>query len=148
VCAALNVILDLTLIRGYGAVGAAVANGLTQFITGVGIWMMAIRTCGARFPFKSTGKLFIASAIMAAGVSTCSMTLPPIVALSVGVPFGVALFALSMRLLQPFDGRDRSRLMSLANVLPGPGARLYSAILGFVIPASQAEREEALATTV
>jgi O-antigen/teichoic acid export membrane protein len=147
VCAALNLTLDFTLIRAYGAIGAAVANGITQSVAGIGVWVMAVKLCDAKFPAAPAAKLLLASIIMAAGVAACSWTLPPALALGVGVPLGIALFVISMRLLRPFDARDLSRLTLIAKVMPGPAARLYRALLRFAIPTGPEKPETALATT-
>lgn len=143
-CAVLNLTLDLLLIRAHGAIGAAIANGIAQFVSAVGSWTLAFRFCGAKFPVRSTGKLLVAALVMAAGAAVCSATMPPAITLGVGVPISMALFVLCMRLLHPFDARDRSRLMLAAKLLPGPGARLYAKVLSFAIP----EKHEAMATAV
>jgi O-antigen/teichoic acid export membrane protein len=147
-CAVLNLLLDATLIRSYGAIGAAVANGVAQFIAAVGIWIFAVRYCGVRFPMAATGKLLLASIVMAAGVLACSASLRPAVALGVGVPLGIGLFVLSMRVLRPFNAQDRARLMLVGKLLPGVGARLYAAALKFAIPLPPADTRGAMATTV
>lgn len=147
-CALLNVVLDLILIRAHGAVGAAVANGVTQFIATTGSWTLATRCCGARFPFASTGRLLLASTIMAAGVAACSAGFRPAIALATGIPIGIALYILSIRVLRPFDATDLARLMLAAKLLPRPGARLFAAALSFAIPRSLQEKREAAATAV
>jgi O-antigen/teichoic acid export membrane protein len=148
VCTAvLNIGLDFLLIRSHGAIGAAIANGVTQFIATVGSWTFATRRCGVQFPLVSTGKLLAASMIMAGAVTACSVALRPTIALAAGVPLGIILFVLSMRVLRPFDSRDRARLMSVGKLLPGIGSRLYTAALGIAIPISPADKQQPLATT-
>lgn len=138
-CAAINIGLDLLLIRSHGAVGAAIANGSAQFVASVGTWVLAAWQCRIGFPFGCIGKITAASGLMAAGVLGCTALLSPLAALWLGVPLGILLFAVAVRLLQPFDFRDLSRLMVISQMLPGKAGRIYRDGLFLLIRAPQAE---------
>jgi len=69
VVAALNIALDLILIPRQGALGAAAANCIAQFIGVLGGTFYTIRLVGISFPWKTTGTIYAAAAIALAPVA-------------------------------------------------------------------------------
>jgi len=132
--AVLNIALDLLLIPKGAAVGAAVANGISQMVAVMAIWVFAIRRLGVAIEWGPLGKMVFAAILMAACVVIPASLLPPPVAILVGAPFGAAIFLMLLRQTRALDYADRQRLLAIKNALP---ARLYgvcSRVIRFLIP--------------
>jgi len=115
--------LVLLLFPILGVLGAALAFGLARvaaglWATGSGYWLL-----GLRWPWRFSGRVVLASAIMAAIVATLSAFLPvpdttahglarlAILPLLLGIAgVGGAVFLLTLRLLGGIDPQDRRQL--------------------------------------
>jgi hypothetical protein len=82
---------------------------------------------------------------MYAGVRFVGLHLPPLLAIIVGVPLGVAIFAVLMRWLRCLDTADRERLRGIASLLPARTRWLYRTILDIVAPARPSDDAVAVA---
>jgi O-antigen/teichoic acid export membrane protein len=63
--AALNIALDLILIRTHGAIGAAIANSCAQVLEAVILLAYARRVVAGRFPWRPTAKIYATVALAA-----------------------------------------------------------------------------------
>ncbi len=61
--AALNIVLDIILIRSHGAMGAAIANSSAQVLEVIFLLGYAGRVVGARFPWRATARIYGALAL-------------------------------------------------------------------------------------
>lgn len=136
-CGIVNVILDVTLIPGHGAIGAAIANGLAQTTAAAGVWARAVR----RFPLQlKTGvlvKLLMTSLCMVAAVLVVTHYRLPLPAeAALGVATGVLVFFVTLRLVAVLQQEDRQRLLLLGRAVPGRLRPWFGRVIDFLAPAA------------
>jgi len=124
-----NLGLDWWWIRGGGAMGAAWANGLAQILATAITWRLALRAYQLSFPFGPLGRILAASAGMGLAVWALARSLPPVTALVVGVPAGILIYCVLLRLTGSLNAEDRRRLLALDRLVPGPLRPAYGSLL-------------------
>jgi O-antigen/teichoic acid export membrane protein len=137
--AAVNVLLDILLIPGHGALGAAVANGLAQFMAVIGVIWRASSLC--KLPLRLASVVRALVAVGAMGLAIVALSIFPIGPLKSGwvlVPLqmlvGAIVLLVALRVTAVFNLEDSSRLRVLAGSLPGPLRNLFSSSVTFLIP--------------
>lgn len=134
VCGAVNMLLDVLLVPGHGAVGAAIGNGTGQTLAAVGAWVFIVRKYS---PVTSAGRLFrivLSGAVMAFVAAAITLRLPPIPGALAAAAAGVLIYLFMLRLTHALGEDDRNRLLSLTNAFPGPLRYPFTRILWGVIP--------------
>lgn len=116
--AILNLGLDLWWIPSGGAIGAAYANGVSQLVACLGIWVFVCRKFTIPLQAKPLLGMVASAVTMAAAAALIARVLPPLPAALVGVPVGALVFLLCLRLTHSLDETDRARLMSLQPARP------------------------------
>lgn len=116
--AVLNLLLDLWWIPRQGAIGAALANGVTQFVASLGIYAFAVRRLALPLPSQTLAKVLFSASAMASLVAGLTHWLPPALAVATGVPAGVAVFLCMLRWTRSFEPGDLHRLLSVRQQLP------------------------------
>jgi len=139
VAAAIDVVGCQLLIPSHGALGAAYAKGISQLVAAAGFLGFMVLKFDVKLPVWRIVKVIGVCTIMYVGVRFVVLHLPPLLAIIVGIPFGVAIFVTLMRWLRCLDGTDRERLRMIASLLPARTRRLYRTILDFVVPDRQSE---------
>jgi O-antigen/teichoic acid export membrane protein len=139
-CAAGNLIADWLLIPGYGALGAAVANGVAQAFAVGGLWVKAGSVVTIRPPMRFLWKLTVSAAVMVAVVLPIDRVRPLPAALAAGIVAGVVTLVSCMRLTNCLEGEDQVRLEPLASRGPGLFRHIFERVLEFLIPAAQQPR--------
>jgi O-antigen/teichoic acid export membrane protein len=135
VAAAINVLLDLALIPGHGALGAAWANGVAQTLAAVSIWGRVL----VRYPVRidKPALLRIAAATLAMAVvvlGIVAMPLSPLMKLSIAVPAGAIVFLVTSRMFAVLHKDDRRRLLQLSALLPTPVGSSLNRLVDFLVP--------------
>lgn len=125
--------LDYWWVRNGGALGAAWANGIAQMIATAGIWWLALRAYNLHFPFRALSRIALASSLMGAGVWAVVRSLPPVPGLVAGVPVGIALYLVLLKITGSLNDDDRRRLLTLERVLPGRVRPAYGLLLGRLV---------------
>lgn len=120
VAAAVNIGLDALLIPRFGSVGAALANGLSQSFAVFATWRVAALLCGLVMPWNSVRRVALSALLMAAAVLPLILLLPPLPALLCGIPAGVVLYGLLLRLLRVVNEEDLRAMESIVLRLPRP----------------------------
>jgi O-antigen/teichoic acid export membrane protein len=133
-CAVLNVSLDLLLIPRHAALGAALANGGTQLVAMLGIWVCALKLFPLDMRWGGLAKILLSSAVMVGAVVPVAWFLPPLVALCIGFPLGAAVFITMLRLTASFQAADRERLAQLRHHFPGRLVRGFDWLVSWVAP--------------
>jgi O-antigen/teichoic acid export membrane protein len=110
VCAGVNIALDLLLIPDGKAIGAAIANGLTQVLAGLGIWFIAIRAFEMSLPWQLLIRVTASAATMGVVVAVFARYVSSIVALAAGVPLGVIVYATMLKITSALTPEDWLRL--------------------------------------
>jgi O-antigen/teichoic acid export membrane protein len=138
VSAALNLVLDFTLIPKYGAIGAAFANGGTQTFFSLALWLAAVRLLDIRFPILPIAKTAVISVVMAVIVHLGISRAPTLLGLTLAVFLGAAIYLVLVRVTRVLYPADHGRLLHLKNHLPSSARRLFDASLDWLIatPAS------------
>jgi O-antigen/teichoic acid export membrane protein len=138
VCGAVDVILDLLLIPGHGAVGAAVANGAAQALAVLGIWS---RGCWAfQLSFRITGmvKICIAGLTMAMVVTFVTAPLTHWAALMTGTLVGGVVYCLVLRFTTALATEDRERFLRARRSVPAPMRLCFDGLINAVAPVREA----------
>jgi len=126
VCAILNLGLDWWWIPTGGAVGAALANGVSQSVAAAGIWAFAVRRFEILVPWRSLLKVAFCAVTMAAAVVAVTYYLSPGLALGAGLLTGIAVFLASLRWTRALEPADRGRLIGFQHSLPPPLRTWYA----------------------
>jgi O-antigen/teichoic acid export membrane protein len=134
VAGAIDVVGNLLLIPRLGALGAALAKGVSQIIGATGFLVVLTWHFRARLPVARIVKVLAAAAVMFFAVRLVARPLGSLPALLLGIPVGAAVFVLLLRVLRCLDAGDRERLRQLARFFPRPARRGYVAILRFLAP--------------
>ena len=106
VVAVLNAGLDLILIPRFGALGAALGNGVAQSAAVVVLMVTAGRVCGVQLPWRSLGKTLSIAGVMGAVVYLGVQSLPPAAALVCGPILGALVYLALLRLTNAFTPED------------------------------------------
>jgi O-antigen/teichoic acid export membrane protein len=118
VTAVVNLSLDWLLIPRYGAVGAAFANGIAQTVAVAGVWIKAASIVRISLPWGYLARVALAAFTMLAMVLPTSKALSPVLGLLLGIPLGVVVFGVLVRLTGILDVTDAVRLEGLSRRLP------------------------------
>ena len=130
--AAANLLLALLLIPKYGALGAAGSNGLTQIVALVLTGWMTSRSLGFHVDWAGLGRIGGAAGVMALVVAVFTSVLSAPVALLLGIPLGVTVYVILLRVFRAVPAADRERLAAVTELLPGPLRWSANRILNFV----------------
>ena len=133
VSAALNLVLDFTLIPKYGAIGAAFANGCTQTFFSLVLWLTAVRLLKIRFPILPIAKTAMVAAAMAVAVRLAVSRVPALLGLTLAVVLGAAIYLVLVRVTRVLCPADYGRLLHLKNHVPANTRRLFEASLNWLI---------------
>jgi len=136
-CAAalINVLLDLALIPGHGALGAAWANGIAQTFAAISIWGRVLVSYPVRIDMPALLRLSAATLAMAAVVlGVVAMPISAVMQLSIAVPVGVIVFVITSRLFMVLQKDDRRRLLALSALLPPPVGASLTRLVDFLVP--------------
>jgi O-antigen/teichoic acid export membrane protein len=134
ICGVVNVLLDVILIPSGGAFGAAAANGIAQALASVGIWIFVCRTFSLDLDFAFFRKLSLVCACMALLVGVLAACLSSVLALTVGLGAGIAVFLLGLRVTSPLKLEDRQRSLHLSDHLPPKIQGPLRKLMIFVLP--------------
>lgn len=136
VAGVINIALDVLLIPGHGAIGAAVGNGVAQTFAAVTLAWSVL----ARYPVRintSTmlrlGAATLAMAIVVVGVVMMPLSAP--VKLIGAIPLGAAVFAIMARVFMMLQKQDRQRLLTFSTFIPSSARPCYEMLVNFVVPA-------------
>jgi O-antigen/teichoic acid export membrane protein len=115
----INVLLDVPLILRYGAIGAAIGNGIAQTIGVVLLWRAARREYFFQWPFGSLLRFAAAGLVMACGAFFAARPFSPAIGIAVAITIAAPLYIVGVRVFGAFDPEDLGRLTPLAARLPG-----------------------------
>jgi O-antigen/teichoic acid export membrane protein len=124
VMAALNLGLDALLIPPYGAVGAALGNGIAQPVAVVVLSIVTARICNVRMPWASLGGTVAMSLAMGAVVYLATRALHPAAALLCGPVLGFFVYLALLRVTGTFRAADLAFVRQFESRVP---ARLRGA---------------------
>lgn len=129
-----NAALGFWWIPGNGAVAAACVKGAVHFLSLLGLWIYAARTAGLSLSLSRALRLVFSALAMAVAVAALGRFVPPVLGLLLGIPLGVAVLALMLRLTRTLDAADAGRLASLGRLFPAALRPRYVAMLRVMVP--------------
>lgn len=117
--AVVKVILDLALIPALGALGAALANGLSQTLAALWLWLRAKHVFGLKLDGATLTKILVCGGAMAIAVAAIAHPLRPVTALLAGTATGGLIFLVLTWKLAIFSDVERSRIWQACLKAPG-----------------------------
>jgi O-antigen/teichoic acid export membrane protein len=118
--AALTLALDWWLVRSHCALGAALANGIGQGVTVLGLLVVAERGFGFHTPWSFLRRLSLLAAGVGAGLWALATVVPDLVAVMVGPPLCALACVGFLRCSQLLNSEDKRRFGLIVDSLPGP----------------------------
>ena len=125
VCGALDIALDILLTPGYGARGAALANGIAQTTAAVTIWWQVQRRFQLDLKLGEFGRIAVCGLIMAAAATATWRVIPGVPGLALSIITGAVVWFVMLRLFRAIDRLDAERLLQIGKVLPERMRRIY-----------------------
>jgi len=141
--AVLNLLLDWLFIPTYGAIGAAIANGIAQSVAVAGVWAKGTSSLRVTLPTRFLKSVTLAAAVMAAVVLPIGAMLPVVPGLLLSVPTGVFVFGVMLRLLKILEIEDLVRFRQLSRRLPLRLRPTIDALIRLLVPPTIEQRLEA-----
>jgi O-antigen/teichoic acid export membrane protein len=133
VSAALNVLLDFSLIPKYGAVGAAIANGVTQTFFAAVLWLALVPLLNLRFEKLAIAKTAVISVVMAVVVHVATARIPGFLGLTLAIILGVIVYLALIRISGVLNQEDQGRLLNLRNHFPASFRHLFEQGVNWLI---------------
>jgi O-antigen/teichoic acid export membrane protein len=116
--ACMNIILDLLLIKHYGALGAAIAYGVTTFCASVGGMAYTCRTMKLSYPLLSLSKILFSTIIMGTVMEIIILHNHEIPGFILSLVVGLVVYLVCSLVLGTFEKEDFILMRSVENVLP------------------------------
>ena len=132
--AILNVGLDFALIPKWGAMGAVIANGVSQTIAAVCLCWFAGSALKLQWPLRDLGKMAIVATMMAASLLALPSSSSQFLDLLLGIAVGITVYGLGVRLTKVLADRDGRRLLQVSSRFPSSLQVPFARCLQFLIP--------------
>lgn len=132
--ALLNIGLDVLLIRHYGAMGAVIANGLSQTIAAICLYWLASNALSFHFPWIDLVKVLGVSAAMTASVLVVPSTSSLLLDLLARTGVGAAVYILGVRATRLLAKPDGRRLLQLGARFPSALRSAFNRGVQFLVP--------------
>lgn len=132
VMAIFNIILDIFIIKKYGAPGAAVCYAATTIIGSVGGTIYTCHTMKLRFPFVSIFKILFSTIIMGIVMEMVVQQNNGVFGLIVSVVSGIIVYMICSLVLGTFEEEDYTLLESVKDVFPGKTTVLIDTTINFI----------------
>ncbi|MBD3346746.1 MAG: oligosaccharide flippase family protein [Chitinivibrionales bacterium] len=132
VLAVVNILLDIFLIRSYGALGAAIAYSITTVLGTVGGLIYTCSIMKLRYPFASIFKILFSTIIMGVVMELIILQNPEVFGFVLSLLSGCMVYIVCSLVLGTFEQEDYVLLESVKNVLPGKTKKIMDWIIGFV----------------
>lgn len=135
ICGAIDIGLDFLLTPRYGAMGAALANGLAQTLAAITLWIWVYRRFGLNLRLPAFARLAIALSAVAAASLGVSRLIPTRAGVVLSVVAAAAAWFAVLRLTRALDEADGRRLLLVGRILPRQVQHLWQkAVLALTGP--------------
>ena len=118
VLAVVNIVLDIFIIKRYGAVGAAVCYAVTTTLGSVGGLIYTCRTMKLSYPVASIFKILFAAIMMGMVMEVVLLRDKEIVGSLIALAAGVTVYLIAALVLGTFEEEDYALLRSVNQALP------------------------------
>jgi len=124
--------LGFMLVPRFGLMGATAARASIQAgMIVIGCWFV-VRRLHYPLPWRTLGRLLVASLCSAAVAGLCVVVWPSPAALLVAVPLACVAYLVGLRILQALPTQDLAVLIAICESLPQPLQAIFNRILMFV----------------
>jgi O-antigen/teichoic acid export membrane protein len=133
----INIVLDVLLIPGHGAIGAALGNGIAQTFAVLALAWHVLASYPVRI--STAPMLRLGAATLAMAIVVVALVVTPIsgaLKLTLAIPGGAIVFAIVARISMMLQNHDRQRLLTLSNLVPSSARPSYERLVNFLVPAS------------
>ncbi|HEX3020147.1 MAG TPA: flippase [Chitinispirillaceae bacterium] len=120
ILAIINIILDFFLIKTYGALGAAICNGITTTLGSVGGLIYTCKIMDLTFPFNSIFKILCSTVLMGITMQFVILQNNCFIGFSVSLLAGLMVYTALSIFLGTIEKEDSALLECIKSVLPGP----------------------------
>jgi O-antigen/teichoic acid export membrane protein len=134
IAGAVNVVVDLLLVPRFGAIGAAIGNGIAQSFGVLLLWGATRRMYKLHFPISSALRVLASTLVVSAVAFAASRLLPLWIGLVAAIVLAVPTYVLMIRISRALDSDDRQRLDLVTERLPRSVRPLGKGLVRFVIP--------------
>jgi O-antigen/teichoic acid export membrane protein len=132
IMAVFNIILDIFLIRWYGAVGAAVCYASTTVIGSTIGTIYTCRTMHLRFPFASLVRITLSTILMAVVIEVILIQIEGVLGFILALVVGGMAYLMSVLVISSTEEEDYSLLSSVKGVLPGGLKKLVDGVVAVI----------------
>lgn len=142
IMAVVNIILDIFLIKRYGAIGAACCYAITTI---VGSTIGTIYTCSImklKYPIVSISKIFFSTIIMGTVMEIIILQNGEILGFMLSIVVGVPVYLICSLVLGTFEDEDYTLLESVKVALPGKTKKMMDFIIGFISQFKSNEKDK------
>jgi len=135
-CGLLNLVVDLSLIPHFAAIGAAIGNGCAQTAASAGFWWYATKRFGLQLRIVELAKVVLATTLMAATIACMFLAvhLPAVFQLCAGIIIGAATFIVTLRMVRALQLQDKNRLLMAGRSIPRLYRGTFEALVDFLAP--------------
>jgi len=132
VLAAINIFLDILLIKRYGALGAAICYGATTLLAAGGGLFYTCRTFKLSYPFVSIFKICFSSIIMGIVMELIILQYPTLPGYLLSGAAGIFVYLVGAIVLGTFEQEDYVLLRSVKKSLPRPLHKTIEACISLI----------------
>ncbi|MDD5673124.1 MAG: oligosaccharide flippase family protein [Chitinivibrionales bacterium] len=132
VLAVVNIVLDILLIKPYGALGAAWCYAITTLLASVGGLLYTCRTMKLSYPFVSLFKIVFSTIIMGIVMELIILRAPNLFGYLAALISGGFVYCVAALILGTFEDEDYALLESVKKVLPGKSKRIIANLIDFI----------------
>ncbi len=130
--AALSIAAGLTVIPGYGVLGAAASRAAVQmFMLGLGLWFIA-RRLNCPVPFRHLARLAASAALCGVAARAVLQLVHGPLALPIAIGVGALVYWAAVRMLDALPPEDVERLRAIGARSPRVVQRLFDRALSFL----------------
>lgn len=132
VMAVINIILDIFLIKRYGALGAACCYAVTTIVGSVCGTLYTCKTMDLKYPVVSIAKIFFATVIMGIAMEIILLQNSELPGFFLSIVVGGIIYITSSLILGTIEDEDYIILESIKKVCPGKLNVLMDGVLRFI----------------
>lgn len=141
IMAVVNIILDIILIKRFGAIGAAVCYTITTVTGAIIGTIYTCHTMKLKYPIVSISKIFISTVIMGIVMEIIILQNGEIPGFILSILAGGVVYVISSLVLGTFEVEDYTILESVKSVLPGKTKQIMAGIIYFISSFKQNGKE-------
>jgi O-antigen/teichoic acid export membrane protein len=130
ILAVTNIVIDLLLIKPYGAIGAAVCYGITTVLGSIGGLIYTCKLMGLHYPFFSVLKILLSSVIMGAAMEGVLYVNQEIPGFIIAIVTGTVVFLASTFILGSFEEEDVALIEHIRDLFPRQTKPLINLVIG------------------